>query len=80
MQSADFANMRRAMVDSQLRTSGVMEPWVLAAMGAVARENFVPAALREIAYMDRSIVLDNGAVAFFYRAIRIPDLYRYRAP
>lgn len=62
MQSADFANMRRAMVDSQLRTSGVMEPWVLAAMGAVARENFVPAALREIAYMDRSIFLDNGAV------------------
>lgn len=60
MQSADFNNMRRAMVDSQLRTSGVTDAWVLAAMGDVPRENFVPAAMRDVAYNDRSIALENG--------------------
>lgn len=62
MQSADFNNMRRAMVDSQLRTSGVTDPWVLAAMGELPRENFVPEALREVAYMDRSIRLADGTM------------------
>ena len=37
---------RRAMIDSQLRTSGVNEPWVLAAMARVPREEFVPEAAR----------------------------------
>jgi protein-L-isoaspartate(D-aspartate) O-methyltransferase len=60
MQSADFDNMRRAMVDSQLRTSGVADAWVLAAMGSTPRENFVPDSLREVAYMDRSIALADG--------------------
>ena len=60
MQSADFANMRRAMIDSQLRTSGVSDVWVLGAMGDLAREDFVPDGLREVAYMDRSIVLPDG--------------------
>lgn len=62
MQSADFDNMRRAMVDSQLRTSGVTDAWVLAAMGNTQRENFVPEGLREVAYMDRSITLAGGKV------------------
>jgi protein-L-isoaspartate(D-aspartate) O-methyltransferase len=62
MQSADFNNMRRAMVESQLRTSGVNEAWVLAAMGSLPREQFVPDALREIAYMDRSIRLADGTM------------------
>jgi protein-L-isoaspartate(D-aspartate) O-methyltransferase len=62
MQSADFNNMRRAMVDSQLRTSGVTEPWVLAAMGSTAREKFVPEAYREVAYMDRSLALPDGSI------------------
>ena len=43
------------MIDSQLRTSGVNEPWVLAAMAGVAREDFVPAAARSAAYIDRAI-------------------------
>ena len=51
---------RRAMIDSQLRTSGVNEPWVLAAMARVAREDFVPAISRDAAYIDRAIPLGNG--------------------
>lgn len=51
---------RQAMIASQLRTSGVNEPWVLEAMGRVARENFVPEALRHSAYIDRAIPLGDG--------------------
>jgi protein-L-isoaspartate(D-aspartate) O-methyltransferase len=51
---------RRAMIDSQLRTSGVNEPWVLAAMARVARENFVPASAKAAAYIDRAVPLGNG--------------------
>ena len=51
---------RRAMIDSQLRTSGVNEPWVLAAMAGVAREDFVPETMRAAAYIDRAIPLGDG--------------------
>jgi protein-L-isoaspartate(D-aspartate) O-methyltransferase len=48
------------MIDSQLRTSGVNAPYVLARMGEVAREDFVPASARGIAYIDRAIDLGHG--------------------
>lgn len=51
---------RRAMIDSQLRTSDVNEPWVLAAMARVPREDFVPEAARAAAYIDRAVPLGNG--------------------
>jgi protein-L-isoaspartate(D-aspartate) O-methyltransferase len=51
---------RRAMIDSQLRTSGVNEPWVLAAMAGVPREDFVPAPMRAAAYIDRAVPLGDG--------------------
>jgi protein-L-isoaspartate(D-aspartate) O-methyltransferase len=51
---------RRAMIDSQLRTSGVNEPWVLAAMAALPRERFVPEGARASAYIDRAISLGGG--------------------
>ena len=51
---------RRAMIDSQLRTSGVNEPWVLAAMARVPRENYVPQAARAAAYIDRAVPLGEG--------------------
>lgn len=54
------AAARRAMIDSQLRTSGVNEPWILDAMGSLPREDFVPAKMREAAYIDRAIPLGNG--------------------
>lgn len=51
---------RRAMIDSQLRTSGVNEPWILAAMNSVRREDFVPEAVRAAAYIDRAVPLGDG--------------------
>ena len=71
MQTAtiDFSAARKAMIDSQLRTSGVNEPFVLARMSAVSGEEFVPAAARAVAYIDRAIPLDNGrrlAAPLFY--------------
>ena len=62
MESVNFEEMRRSMVDSQLRTSGVTEAWVLTAMGNIPREDFVPITHRTTAYMDRSIALDDGSV------------------
>lgn len=59
--AARHAIARRAMIDSQLRTSGVNEPWVLNAMAGVAREDFVPQAMRDAAYIDRAIPLDDGS-------------------
>ena len=56
----DFAAARKAMLDSQLRTSGVNEPFVLERMGAVAREDFVPESAKGTAYMDRAIRLGDG--------------------
>lgn len=67
--ATSFETARRAMIDSQLRTSGVNEPFVLARMNAVAREDFVPAASRDTAYIDRAIPLENGrrlAAPLFY--------------
>lgn len=56
----DFAAARKAMLDSQLRTSGVNDPVVLARMGAIARELFVPAEAHGFCYMDRAIALPGG--------------------
>ena len=55
-----FDEARRAMIDSQLRTSGVNEPFVLARMGTVPREDFVPEGQRAAAYSDRAVRLPGG--------------------
>nr|WP_314443877.1 protein-L-isoaspartate O-methyltransferase [uncultured Sphingomonas sp.] len=56
----DFAQARRAMVDSQLRPQAVTDPLVVAAMASVPRESFVPPASVAIAYIDRMVPLGNG--------------------
>ena len=58
--ASEFSVARKAMIDSQLRVSGVNAGFVLERMGSVAREDFVPEAAREIAYMDRAIALGDG--------------------
>jgi len=63
------APARRAMIDSQLRTSGVNEEFVLARMLAVPREDFLPANKATLAYIDRAIALPGGghlAAPLFY--------------
>jgi protein-L-isoaspartate(D-aspartate) O-methyltransferase len=57
--ATDFDAARRAMIDSQLRTSGVNEPWVLARFASVPREDFVPRSARAVAYTDRAVPLDG---------------------
>jgi protein-L-isoaspartate(D-aspartate) O-methyltransferase len=59
-QAGGEAAARKAMIDSQLRTSGINAPFVLARMAAVPREDFVPASARGIAYIDRAISLGEG--------------------
>jgi len=55
-----FDQMRRAMVVSQLRTTAVNDARVLAAMGEVPRERFVPAGNASLAYTDSAIPLGHG--------------------
>lgn len=56
----DFGLARRAMIESQLRPQGVTDRRVLAAMGKVERERFVPEAARAFAYFDRPLKVDEG--------------------
>jgi protein-L-isoaspartate(D-aspartate) O-methyltransferase len=56
----DFEHMRRAMVASQLRTTGVSDARVLAAVGEVARERYVPEGREAMAYSDTSVPLGGG--------------------
>ena len=56
----DFAQARRAMVDSQLRPQAVTDPLVVAAMAIVPREAFVPASAVASAYIDRIVPLGNS--------------------
>jgi protein-L-isoaspartate(D-aspartate) O-methyltransferase len=56
----DFAATRARMVDEQLRRRGITDTRVLAAMGEVPREAFVPASERNRAYCDGALPLSHG--------------------
>lgn len=60
-QHDDLSAARRAMIDSQLRVSGINQDWLLAQFARVPREDFVPVAARGHAYIDRALPLDGGA-------------------
>ncbi len=49
---ADFATLRRTMVDGQVRTADVTDRLVIQAMLSVPRERFVPARQAGLAYLD----------------------------
>jgi protein-L-isoaspartate(D-aspartate) O-methyltransferase len=53
----DFAVMRRAMVDGQVRTRDVTDLRLLAAMLDLPRERFVPRDDAALAYLDRDILV-----------------------
>ena len=68
------ATERRAMIDSQLRTSGVNEEYVLARMLSLPREDFLPADKASVAYIDRAVMLGEGghlAAPLFYGKLLI---------
>ena len=60
MDENSFQAMRDAMVDSQLRPSGVSDRAVVRAMASVPREEYVPETRAQVAYADRSVPLGGG--------------------
>lgn len=58
----DFAARRTMMVDTQVRPSDVTKFPIIDAMLSVPREDFVPAALREAAYVGENIELGDSRV------------------
>jgi protein-L-isoaspartate(D-aspartate) O-methyltransferase len=55
-----FAAQRQAMVAQQLKARDITDPRVLAAMGQVPRERFVPENLRSLAYEDHALPIGLG--------------------
>ena len=56
----DFALARRNMVEGQLRPNRVNDAGLLAALGELPRERFLPDGLRSVAYADDDVPLGNG--------------------
>lgn len=56
----DFALARRNMVDCQLRPNRVTNALILAAVGELPRERFLPEGLKSVAYSDEDVPLGNG--------------------
>jgi protein-L-isoaspartate(D-aspartate) O-methyltransferase len=56
----DFDGLREKMVERQLRRRGIADERVLAAMGDVPRERFVPERYRHRAYADAAVPIAAG--------------------
>jgi len=56
----DFVLARRNMVDGQLRPNRVTNAQLLAAIGELPRERFLPAGLQSVAYADDDVPLGKG--------------------
>ena len=52
---------RYHMIEQQIRPWNVQEPEILALLGSIRREDFVPAAYRSLAFTDMEIPLRDGA-------------------
>jgi protein-L-isoaspartate(D-aspartate) O-methyltransferase len=75
---ADYATQRFNMVETQVRTNDVTDPRIHAAMSAVARERFVPAAKRATAYADVPVEVSPGRFLLdprtFAKLLQLADL------
>lgn len=60
--NSNLAVARHNMVENQVRTWEVLDARVLAVLGALPREAFVPAAYREVAYADASLPIGHDEV------------------
>jgi protein-L-isoaspartate(D-aspartate) O-methyltransferase len=56
---SNAAQLRRNMVDTQLRTYDVTNLQLLDAVEAVDREPFMPAAMRSLAYVDQAVTISG---------------------
>jgi len=56
----NFELARRNMVESQIRPNKVTDNRLIDAITSVERERFVPAALKNVAYVDEDIPIGNG--------------------
>jgi len=68
----DFAQARHNMVVSQINPQSVTDKALLDALDEVPRERFVPAATRDIAYMDKELSLGISATDGRERAMMMP--------
>ena len=73
----DFESLRQRMLKQQIAARGVRSPAVLAAIGAVRREGYVPSYLGEFAYDDTPLPIEEEQtisqpyiVAFMIEALR----------
>lgn len=75
---ADFVTARLRMVDNQLRTSTVTDHRLLAAMGEIRRETFLPADREALAYADVTHPLGGdrflAAPAPFARLVQLAEI------
>ena len=58
----DFETLRTVMVDTQVRTQDVTKFNIIEAMLSVAREAYLPDAMRGVAYVGGDVTLDGGRV------------------
>jgi len=65
----DFAARRTMMVDTQVRPSDVTKFPIIDAMLRVPREAFVPARLREVAYLGENLDLGGGRIVLAPRTL-----------
>lgn len=65
----DFAMRRTMMVDTQVRPSDVTKFPIIDAMLSVPREDYVPDAKREAAYVGENIALEGGRVVLEPRTL-----------
>jgi protein-L-isoaspartate(D-aspartate) O-methyltransferase len=56
----DMTEARRHMVDGQLRPNRINDPRLLAAMGEIPRERFLPPSMAARAYVDEDVRLPGG--------------------
>ncbi len=78
----NYARARDMMVDGQLRTNTVVDLTLLAAMGSIPRERFVPSGRRSLAYMDEDLKISDAGEeprylmepASFGRLVQLADI------
>ena len=58
----DFTQLRRTMVDGQIRVNDVTDPRIIDAMLELPRERFVPESRASLAYLDGDPMVREGAV------------------